>query len=72
MKLGNLKAKRDWGHAKDYVRAMWLMLQKKNPEDYVISTGIQHTVEDFAKLAFKEIGLNYKKFIKIDRKLYRP
>ncbi len=72
LKLGNLKAKRDWGHAKDYVRAMWLMLQKKNPEDYVISTGIQHTVEDFAKLAFKEIGLNYKKFIKIDRKLYRP
>ncbi len=70
--LGNIKAKRDWGHAKDYVRAMWLMLQKKKPEDFVISTGIQHTVEDFAKLAFKEIDLNYKKYLIIDQKLYRP
>jgi len=70
--LGNIKAKRDWGHAKDYVRAMWLMLQKKKPEDFVISTGIQHTVEDFAKLAFREINLNYKKYLIIDKKLYRP
>ncbi len=70
--LGNIKAKRDWGHAKDYVKAMWLMLQRKKPEDFVISTGTQHTVEDFAKLAFKEIGLNYKKYLIIDQKLYRP
>ena len=72
LKLGNLKAKRDWGHAKDYVKAMWLMLQNKKPEDFVISTGKQFSVEDFAKLAFKEVGLNYKKYIKIDKKLYRP
>ena len=72
LKLGNLRAKRDWGHAKDYVRAMWLMMQMKKPDDFVISTGIQNTVENFAKLAFKEVGLNYKKFIKIDQTLYRP
>ena len=72
IKLGNLKSKRDWGHAKDYVKAMWLMLQKKNPEDFVISTGKQNSVEDFAKLAFREVGLDYKKYIIIDKKLYRP
>ena len=72
LKLGNLKAKRDWGHAKDYVKAMWLMLQKNNPDDYVISTGTQHSVEDFAKLAFAEVGLDYKKYVKVDKKLYRP
>ncbi len=72
LKLGNLKAKRDWGHAKDYVKAMWLMLQKSNPDDYVISTGTQHSVEDFAKLAFAEVGLDYKKYVKVDKKLYRP
>ena len=70
--LGNLNALRDWGHAKDYVNAMWLMLQKNRPEDYVISTGKQHSVEDFAKLAFAEVGLDYKKFIEVDKKLYRP
>ena len=69
--MGNLKAKRDWGHAKDYVLAMWLMLQKK-PDDYVISTGKQYSVEDFAKLAFSEVGLDYKKYVTIDKKLYRP
>mgnify|MGYP001023488372 CR=1 FL=1 len=72
IKLGNLKAKRDWGHAKDYVTAMWLMLQKNKPDDYVISTGKQHSVEDFAKLAFAEVDLDYKKFIEVDKKLYRP
>ena len=50
IRLGNINAKRDWGHAKDYVEAMWLMLQQKNPEDFVIGTGEQHTVEDFLKL----------------------
>ena len=72
IKLGNLNAKRDWGHAKDYVRAMWLMLQKKNPEDYVISTGKQYSVKDFVKLAFNEVNLDYRKYVKIDPKLYRP
>ena len=70
--LGNLDAKRDWGHAKDYVEAMWLMLQKKKPDDFVIATNEQHSVKDFAKLAFSIVGLDYKKFVKIDKNLYRP
>ena len=72
LKLGNINAKRDWGHAKDYVEAMWLMLQKDNPEDYVIGTGKEHSVEDFAKKAFAHVGLNYKDHIVIDKKLLRP
>ena len=72
LKLGNIHAKRDWGHAKDYVIAMWLMLQQKKPQDYVIATGEQYSVEQFAKLAFELAGLNYKKYIKIDKKLNRP
>ena len=72
IKLGNLNAKRDWGHAEDYVRAMWLMLQKRKPEDFVIGTGIQYSVKDFAKLAFAEAGLDYKKYVIVDKKLYRP
>ena len=72
LKLGNINAKRDWGHAKDYVEAMWLMLQKNNPEDYVIGTGKEHSVEDFAKKAFAHVGLNYKDHIVIDKKLMRP
>jgi GDPmannose 4,6-dehydratase len=72
LKLGNINAKRDWGHAKDYVEAMWLMLQKDNPEDYVIGTGKEHSVADFAKKAFAHVGLNYKDHIVIDKKLMRP
>ncbi len=72
LKLGNIKSKRDWGHAEDYVRAMWLMLQKDNPEDYVIGTGTEHSVEDFAKKAFEHAGLNYKDHIEIDKNLMRP
>ena len=72
LKLGNLKAKRDWGHAKDYVEAMWLMLQQKKPEDFVIGTGKQHSVEDFAKKAFSHVGLNYKDHVILDKKLIRP
>ena len=72
LKLGNINAKRDWGHAKDYVEAMWLMLQKDNPEDYVIGTGKEHSVEDFAKKAFAHVGLNYKDHIVIDKNLMRP
>jgi len=72
LKLGNMSAKRDWGHAKDYVEAMWLMLQRDNPEDYVIGTGKQYSVEDFAKKAFAHVGLNYKDHIIIDKRLLRP
>ena len=72
LKLGNIKAKRDWGHAKDYVKAMWMMMQKKKPQDFVICTGKRHSVEDFTKLAFKFAGLDYKKYLKIDKKLSRP
>lgn len=70
--LGNIKSKRDWGHAKDYVKAMWLMLQQKKPDDFVICTGKQYTVEKFAKLAFEYAGLNYRKYLKIDKTLNRP
>ena len=70
--LGNLDAKRDWGHAKDYVEAMWLMLQRKKPDDFVIATGKQHSVREFAKLAFSIVGLNYKDYVVIDKDLFRP
>ena len=72
IKLGNISAKRDWGHAKDYVKAMWLMVQQKNPDDYVIGTGKENSVENFAKKAFEHIGLNYKDHIIIDKNLMRP
>jgi len=72
LKLGNMNAKRDWGHAKDYVEAMWLMLQQDQPGDYVVGTGKEHTVEDFAKKAFAHVGLNYKDYVVIDKILYRP
>ena len=72
LKLGNIDAKRDWGHAKDYVEAMWLMLNKKKPDDYVVSTGRQYSVRDFVKLAFSLVDLDYKKFVKIEKNLYRP
>jgi GDPmannose 4,6-dehydratase len=72
LKLGNLQAQRDWGHAKDYVEAMWLMLQQDKPEDFVIGTGSKNSVEDFAKKAFSHVGLNYKDYITIDQNLIRP
>ena len=72
IKLGNIKSKRDWGHAKDYVNAMWLMLQQESGGDYVIGTGKQHTVEDFARKAFAHVGLNYKDHLIIDKNLIRP
>ena len=72
IKLGNIDAKRDWGHAKDYVKAMWLMLQQKKPSDYVIGTGKMHSVKEFAKLAFNHIGLDYRKYIVIKKNLLRP
>lgn len=72
LKLGNLDAKRDWGHAADYVEAMWLMLNQKKANDYVISTGKQYSVRDFAKLAFELVDLDYRKYVKIEKSLYRP
>ena len=72
LKLGNLEAKRDWGHAKDYVEAMWLMLQQKNPEDFVIGTGEQHSVKEFLEIAFSHVGLNYQDYVKIDEVFFRP
>ena len=72
IKLGNIKSKRDWGHAKDYVNAMWLMLQQESGGDYVVGTGKQHTVEDFARKAFSHVGLNYKDYLVIDKNLIRP
>ena len=70
--LGNISAKRDWGHAADYVEIMWKMLQLKKAEDFVVGTGKMHSVKDFAKLAFQHVDLDYKKFIKIDKKFFRP
>ncbi len=72
LKLGNIKAMRDWGHARDYVEAMWLMLQQAKPEDHVIGTGEQHSVEEFLDIAFKFVGLNYKDYVKIDQNFFRP
>jgi GDPmannose 4,6-dehydratase len=72
LRLGNLDAKRDWGFAGDYVKAMWLMLQQKEPDDYVIATGETHSVEEFAELAFHEAGLDWKKYVLVDQKFIRP
>ena len=72
LRLGNLDAKRDWGHAKDYVRAMYLMLQQEQPEDYVIATGETHTVREFCERAFGEVGLDYRDYVIVDERFYRP
>jgi GDPmannose 4,6-dehydratase len=72
LKLGNLDAKRDWGHARDYVRAMWLMLQQEKPDDYVVATGRTTTVRDMCRLAFAHVGLNYEDFVKVDPAYMRP
>ena len=72
LELGNLNAKRDWGHAKDYVEAMWLILQQKKPDDFVISTGKQYSVKDFAREAFNCVGLDYRKYVKVNKKYIRP
>jgi len=72
LRLGNLDAKRDWGFAGDYVKAMWLMLQQEMPDDYVIATGETHTVRDFVELAFQHVGLNYKDYVTIDPRFMRP
>ena len=72
IKLGNIEAKRDWGHAKEYVQAMWMMLQQDEPDDYVIATGRCHSVKHFLDVSFSHLGLNFRDFIEIDPKFYRP
>ena len=72
LRLGNIEAKRDWGHAKDYVEAMWMMLQEKNPSDFVIGTGEQHSVKEFLEIAFNFVGLKYQNYVKIDEAFFRP
>jgi GDPmannose 4,6-dehydratase len=70
--LGNLDAKRDWGFAKEYVEAMWLMLQQDQPVDYVIGTGEMHSVEEFTQLAFAHVGMDWKQYVDFDARYYRP
>ncbi|MFQ5976087.1 MAG: GDP-mannose 4,6-dehydratase [Candidatus Hydrothermarchaeales archaeon] len=72
LRLGNLEAKRDWGFAGDYVKAMWMMLQQEEPDDYVIATGKNHSVKEFAELAFKEVGLNWEDYVVVDKRFSRP
>jgi GDPmannose 4,6-dehydratase len=72
VRLGNLEAKRDWGHAREYVEAMWLMLAQDVPDDYVIATGETHTVREFAERAFSHVGLDYRDYVQPDPDLYRP
>jgi len=70
--LGNLEASRDWGHAKDYVYAMWLMLQQDKPDDFVCSTGVSHTVQDLVEYVFDQVDLDWNKYVKHSEKYYRP
>jgi GDPmannose 4,6-dehydratase len=72
LKLGNLDARRDWGHARDYVPAMWMMLQQPVPDDYVIATGATHSVREFVELAFDKAGLDYRDYVVTDPRFYRP
>jgi len=72
LRLGNLDAKRDWGFAGDYVRAMWLMLQQAEPDDYVVGTGETHSVREFVQIAFQHVGLDWKQHVVIDPAFYRP
>jgi len=72
LRLGNLDAKRDWGYAKDYVRAMWLMLRQDQPDDYVVSSGETHTVREFCRIAFAHAGLDWEHYVKVDPAFYRP
>ena len=72
LRLGNLDATRDWGHAKDYVYGMYLMLQQNSPKDYVLSTGESHTVREFLEIAFNHVNLDYKNYVIVDPEFYRP
>lgn len=72
LRLGNLDARRDWGHAVDYVRAMHMMLQQPEPDDYVVATGETHSVREFCEMAFGEVGLDWRDYVRVDEKYYRP
>ncbi|MGZ3424655.1 MAG: GDP-mannose 4,6-dehydratase [Polyangiales bacterium] len=72
LRLGNLEAQRDWGHARDYVEAMWMMLQREKPDDYVVATGETHSVREFLDEAFGYVNLNWKDFVVVDPKYFRP
>ena len=72
LKMGNLDAERDWGFTGDYVRAMWLMLQQEQPRDYVVATGVSHSVRDVLQVAFSQVGLDYRDYIELDPQLTRP
>jgi len=72
LRLGNLDAQRDWGHAADYVKAMHLILQQPAPDDYVVATGETHTVREFCEMAFSELGLDYRQYVKVDERFIRP
>ncbi|HEY0082729.1 MAG TPA: GDP-mannose 4,6-dehydratase, partial [Pyrinomonadaceae bacterium] len=72
LRLGNLDAQRDWGHARDYVRAMYLMLQQDEADDFVVATGETHTVREFCQRAFAEVGLDYEQYVRVDERFLRP
>jgi len=72
LKLGNLNAKRDWGYAPEYVESMWLMLQQKEPDDYVVATGEAHSVKEFVEKAFGTVGLDWQEQVKVDKRFFRP
>ena len=72
LRLGNLQAKRDWGFAGDYVRAMWLMLQQDVPDDYVVATGETHSVRELIEVAFGHVGLDWQQYVKLDDRFLRP
>ncbi len=72
LRLGNLEARRDWGFAGDYVRAMWLMLQQPQPQDFVVGTGVSHSVRELVELAFGHVGLDWREYVTVDPGLLRP
>jgi GDPmannose 4,6-dehydratase len=72
LRLGNLEATRDWGHAKDYVEAMWRILQLEEPNDFVCATGVSHSVRELCEYVFTKLGLNYEDYVKLDMKFLRP
>jgi GDPmannose 4,6-dehydratase len=72
VRLGNIEAKRDWGHAEDYVLGMWLMMQQDNPDDYVLATGEAHSVKELCEIAYGMMGLDWRKYVEIDPSLFRP
>ncbi len=72
LRLGNLDARRDWGHSRDYVRAMHLILQHAEPDDFVVATGESHSVREFCELAFAEVGLDYREYVRMDERFQRP